>query len=28
MQGLIILFKTDMASSMGVIITYQDSDGD
>jgi len=28
MQGLVILFKTDMASSMGVIITYQDTDGD
>lgn len=28
MQRLIVLFKTDMASSMGVVITYQDNDGD
>ncbi len=28
MQRLIVMFKTDMASSMGVVITYQDNDGD
>ena len=28
MQQLIVMFKTDMASSMGVVITYQDNDGD
>lgn len=28
MQVLVVLFKTDMASSLGVIITYQDNDGD
>lgn len=28
MQKLVVLFKTDMASALGVIITYQDSDGD
>ncbi|WP_421891731.1 imelysin family protein [Marinoscillum sp.] len=28
MQRLAVLFKTDMASSLGVVITYQDNDGD
>ena len=28
MQGLLVLFKTDMASSIGVVISYQDNDGD
>ncbi|REE00450.1 imelysin family protein [Marinoscillum furvescens] len=28
MQQLVVLFKTEMASSMGVVITYQDNDGD
>lgn len=28
MHRLVVLFKTDMASSMGVVITYQDNDGD
>ena len=28
MQGLVVLIKTDMASNFGVLITYQDNDGD
>lgn len=28
MQALVVLFKTDMASSLGVVISYQDNDGD
>ncbi|MEQ8473027.1 MAG: imelysin family protein [Marinoscillum sp.] len=28
MQQLAVLFKTDMASQLGVVITYQDNDGD
>lgn len=28
MQRLVVYFKTDMASAMGVIIVYQDNDGD
>lgn len=28
MQQLIVMLKTDMASSIGVVITYQDNDGD
>lgn len=28
MQRLVVYFKTDMASSMGVVIVYQDNDGD
>ncbi len=28
MQDLVLLFKTDMASTLGVVITYQDNDGD
>jgi predicted lipoprotein len=28
MQGLVISLKTDMTSSFGVLITYQDNDGD
>lgn len=28
MQRLAVLFKTDMASSLGVVITYTDTDGD
>ncbi|MFY0607509.1 MAG: imelysin family protein [Cyclobacteriaceae bacterium] len=28
MQELVLLFKTDMASTLGVVITYQDNDGD
>jgi predicted lipoprotein len=28
MQKLVVLFKTDMSSALGVLITYQDNDGD
>jgi predicted lipoprotein len=28
MQNLVVSIKTDMASSFGVLITYQDNDGD
>lgn len=28
LQKLVILFKTDMTSSLGILITYQDNDGD
>jgi uncharacterized protein len=28
MQKLVVLFKTDMPSALGVLITYQDNDGD
>ncbi|MDN5205338.1 imelysin family protein [Fulvivirgaceae bacterium BMA10] len=28
LQKLVILFKTDMSSALGVLITYQDNDGD
>lgn len=28
MQALVVLFKTDLASSIGVVISYQDNDGD
>ncbi len=28
MHRLVVMFKTEMASSMGVVITYQDNDGD
>ncbi len=28
MQGLVVSIKTDMASAFGVLITYQDNDGD
>jgi len=28
LQKQVVLFKTDMPSSLGVLITYQDNDGD
>ena len=28
LQKLIVLFKVDMPSRLGVLITYQDNDGD
>jgi hypothetical protein len=28
LQNLVVLFKTDMTSAMGVSITYADNDGD
>ncbi|MEM9022133.1 MAG: hypothetical protein AAGB22_00230, partial [Bacteroidota bacterium] len=28
MQQLVVLFKVDMPSQLGILITYQDNDGD
>jgi len=28
LQNLVVHFKTDMTSAFGVLITYQDNDGD
>jgi hypothetical protein len=28
LQALVVLWKVDMMSSLGVLITYQDNDGD
>jgi len=28
MQNLVVSIKTDMSSAFGVLITYQDNDGD